>query len=155
MDWTSIANQALGAVLVACVPWALSKVGPLISAAFDYIESKTSAQWARNLEGEAEQIVLALWESTAKQAKQALADGKITKDEAAAILTGLGVEGRRRLGEWLKGMPARFQPQVEQKVGAALEAALAKLKVIKGMPPASVPTSGAPVQENAGGSVRL
>jgi paraquat-inducible protein B len=153
MDWHTILNESLKALVIAAIPWLMAKMTPLISAAFDYIEAKTGAEWARRLENEAEQIVLALWEGLSKGIKQDLADGKLTKEEAAGRLAEVGAEARKRLSAWLSGMPARFQPQVEQKVGAALEAALARLKIVKSIPPATVPTSGGPTTV-AGSPVR-
>lgn len=137
MDWHILLNDALKALAIAAVPWLLAQVKPLITAAFDYIEAHTSAAWTRQLEAEAETIVLTLWETFSKGIKTDLADGKITAEEAKARLTEVGQLARKELGAWLSKMPERFRPQVEQRVGVALEAALARLKIVKGIPPQS------------------
>jgi len=154
MNWTEILNAGLHAVIIAAVPWLLAQVKPLISAAFDWIEAKTSSTWARALEAEAEQIVLDLWENASKIVKAKLADGRMTADEARDALSEIGVLARARLMAWVSKLPERFRPQIETKVGAALEAALARLKIVKSVPPATVPTSGGPSTAPAGSPSR-
>lgn len=146
MDWHILLNDVLKALTIAAIPWLLAQAKPLIAAAFDYIEAHTQAAWAKQLENEAETIVLTLWEAFSKGIKADLADGKITKEEAMGRLTEVGQMARRELGAWLSKMPDRFRPQVEQRVGAALEAALARLKIVKGIPPQSPsqPPAGSP-----------
>lgn len=155
MDWSVLISSALSetlkALVAVAVPLVLVAGGRLLRAAFDWLEAKTSREWARRLEEEAETVVLALWELAAKEIKAGMADGTLTREEARAALEKVKAEGVTMLQARLAGVPARFRAELQGYLSDLLESALARLKLAGlGEVPAPVPLP--PADPGTGGA---
>lgn len=123
-------NELLKALLAAMVPVLATILGLLARKLLAWIESKTTNEYLKTVEHEAEEIVLAIDSEIVSGAKQAVADGTITPAELEEVFARAKNKALELLQNRLKTYPAQIAQKVGAKASEVIEAQLAKQKAI-------------------------
>lgn len=123
-----ILNELLKALTVALIPVVATLAGLLAKKALAWLESKTTNEYLKTVEHEAEEIVLALDAEIVSTAKQAASDGVITQAELAEAFARAKNKALELLQIRLKNYPAKIAAQVASKASEVIEAQITKQK---------------------------
>jgi len=124
MDWHTLLNDIIKAVVIAAIP----ALTGLVALAFSWLReyAKTHIQNAilQRITNEAFEVVLAVGQAIGDDFKKAAADGKLSEDEKATLKT----RAINALKLRLIDIPKHLLPNLETRLSEAIEAAVAKKK---------------------------
>ena len=140
IDWNSILNSALVAVVAAVVPIITAGLIHLISAAVAWFAAKKDESWFMRAGWIVADAVLATSQTLGDELKEAAKDGKFSEEEKARLFSHAKDLAMKNLGQ----VPGRILPMLESWLRAKIEAELAKLKILQKIGPASLPPAGVP-----------
>ena len=121
-----VLNYVLQGLLISVAVVLLKNSGSLISLLFDYLRGLTTNNALLTVIAVAEQAVLHLNQSMVDPAKKALADGKITEEEAKDVFKEAKKVAVEKVNSAIKDVPNFIQPFIESKAEDILESAVAK-----------------------------
>ena len=134
MDWNNVLSEVLKAALIAAIPAALALFTAAMSRLQAWLEAQTKNEWLKIIEREAFQIVAGVQQAVVDPLKEAAKDGKIDATELANIKA----TAQKALESRLKGIPAHLFPDLGDRLGHAIEAAIPQAKAIANPPSSPV-----------------